>query len=134
MEDRIVYGASGTKVPEPEKTDECQSKRHLLQPVIVDTFTGLVISDLRAYDDGKLSEGVFILTNSTPAEMNIAAETVFATGLELAPNETYTVLVWNSDEVLTLETNGTGKSINFTAEVTLPNNGGVAFYVVANDD
>ena len=134
MSNRIVYGASGTKVTVPEKPTEYQSKRHLLQPVVVDTFAGLVISDLRAYDNGKLSEGVFILTNSTQTEMNISAETVFATGLELAPNETYTVLVWNSDEALTLETNGAGKSLNFTTTVTLPNNGGVAFYVVANDD
>lgn len=108
-------------------------RRHLLKPVTADTFKGLVISDLRAYADGKLAEGVFTLTNGTGANMPIAAKTVFATGLDLAPNQTYTVHEWGSDGVLTLEVNATGKSVNFTTSVNIPESSSLAFYVVAND-
>lgn len=110
-----------------------ESRRHLLRPVTVDTFTGLVISDLRAYADGKLAEGVFTLTNGTADNMPIAAKTVFATGLDLAPNQTYTVHEWGADNVLTLEVNDTGKSINFTTGIEIPASSSMTFYVVAND-
>ena len=110
-----------------------ESRRHLLRPATVDAFTGLVISDLRAYPDGKLAEGVFTLTNGTAANMPIAAKTVFATGLDLAPNQTYTVHESGIDGVLTLEVNATGKSINFTTAVEIPASASLTFYVVAND-
>lgn len=110
-----------------------ESRRHLLKPVTVDTFTGLVISDLRAYADGKLAEGVFTLTNGTTVNMPIAAKTVFATGLDLMPDQTYTVHEWGVDNVLTLEVNGTGKSVNFTTSVEIPASSSLTFYVVAND-
>lgn len=114
-------------------TGTYESRRHLLRPVTVDTFTGLVISDLRAYEDGKLAEGVFTLANGTAANMPIAAKTVFATGLDLAPNQTYTVHEWGVDNVLTLEVNDTGKSINFTTLIEIPASSSLTFYVVAND-
>lgn len=110
-----------------------ESRRHLLEPVTADTFKGLVISDLRAYADGKLAEGVFTLTNGTADNMPIAAKTVFATGLDLMPNQTYTVHEWGVDNVLTLEVNGTGKSVNFTTDVEIPASSSSTFYVVAND-
>lgn len=110
-----------------------ESRRHLLKPVTVDTFKGLVISNLRAYADGKLAEGVFTLTNGTAANMPIAAKTVFATGLDLAPSQTYTVHEWGIDNALTLEVNGTGKSVNFTTGVEIPASASLTFYVVAND-
>lgn len=114
-------------------TGAYESRRHLLKPVTVDTFKGLIISDLRAYADGKLAEGVFTLTNGTAANMPIAAKTVFATGLGLAPNQTYTVHEWAADNVLTLEVNDTGKSVNFTTLVEIPASSSLTFYVVAND-
>lgn len=110
-----------------------ESRRHLLRPVTADTFTGLVISDLRAYADGKLAEGVFTLTNGTIANMQITAKTVFATGLDLAPSQTYTVHEWGVDNVLTLEVNGTGESLNFTTGIEILASSSLAFYVVAND-
>lgn len=110
-----------------------ESRRHLLRPVTADTFTGLAISDLRAYADGKLAEGVFTLTNGTAANMPIAAKTVFATGLDLAPSQTYTVHEWGADNVLTLEVNDTGKSLDFTTLIEIPASSSITFYVVAND-
>lgn len=110
-----------------------ESRRHLLRSVTVDTFKGLVISDLRAYADGKLAEGVFTLTNGTAANMPIAAKTVFATGLDLAPSQTYTAHEWGADNALTLEVNGTGKGINFTTDIEVPASSSLTFYVVAND-
>lgn len=110
-----------------------ESRRHLLKPVTVETFKGLVISDLRAYADGKLAEGVFTITNSTAANMPIAAKTVFATGLDLMPDQTYTVHEWGVDNVLTLEVNGTGKSVDFATGVEIPASSSLTFYVVAND-
>lgn len=110
-----------------------ESRRHLLRPVTVDAFTGLVISDLRAYADGKLAEGVFTLANGTAENIPIAAKTVFATGLDLAPNQTYTVHEWGVDDVLALEVNATGKSVNFTTLVEIPASSSLTFYVVAND-
>lgn len=129
-----IRGVNGSMEQAPESTAGAyESRRHLLEPVIVDTFKGLVISDFRAYEDGRLAEGVFTLTNGTSANMPIAAETVFATGLDLMPNQTYTVHEWAVDNVLTLETNGTGKSINFTTMVEIPASSSLTFYVVAND-
>lgn len=110
-----------------------ESRRHLLRPVTVDAFTGLVVSDLRAYADGKLAEGVFTLTNGTAVNMPIAAKTVFATGLDLMPDQTHTVHEWGVDNVLTLEVNGTGKSVNFTTSIEIPASSSLTFYVVAND-
>ena len=127
-----IPGVAGSMEPAPD-AGTFELRRHLLQPVTVDTFTGLIISDLRAYADGKLSEGVFTLTNGTAANMPIAAKTVFATGLDLAPNQTYTVHEWGVDNVLTLEVNGTGKSIDFTTLVEIPASSSLTFYVVAND-
>ena len=110
-----------------------EPRRHLLKPVTAGTFKGLVISDLRAYADGKLAEGVFTLTNGTETNMPIAAKTVFATGLDLAPSQTYTVHEWGVDSVLTLEVNGTCKSVNFTTGIEIPASSSLTFYVVAND-
>ena len=111
-----------------------ESRRYLLKPITVDAFKGLVISDLRACAGGKLAEGVFTLTNDTAANMPIAAKTIFATGLDLMPDQTYTVHEWGVDNVLTLEVNATGKSINFTTAVEIPASASLTFYVVANDD
>lgn len=129
-----VRGTNGTmeQVPDSE-TGAYESRRHLLEPVVVDTFKGLVISDFRAYADGMLSEGVFTLTNGTAANMPISPETVFATELDLKPNQSYTVHEWGADASNTLEVNGTGKSINFTALVEIPASSSLTFYVVAND-
>ena len=110
-----------------------ESRRHLLKPVTVDAFKGLVISDLRAYADGKLAEGVFTLANGTAANMPIAAKTVFATGLDLAPNKTYTAHEWGVDNVLTLEVDSTGESVSFTTDIEIPASSSLTFYVVAND-
>lgn len=130
-----ITGVAGSVEQAPASdTGTYESRRHLLKPVTADTFKGLVISDLRAYADGKLAEGVFTLTNGTTANMLIAAKTVFATGLDLAPNQTYTVHEWGVDNVLTLEVNGTGKSVNFTAGIEVPASSSLTFYVVANDD
>lgn len=127
-----VPGVAGSMEPIPD-AGEFEPRRHLLKPVTVETFKGLVISDLRAYADGKLAEGVFTLTNGTPANMPIAAKTIFATGLDLAPNQTYTVHEWGVDNVLTLEVNDTGKSVDFTTLVEIPASSSLTFYVVAND-
>ena len=88
---------------------------------------------MRAYADGKLAEGVFTLANGTAANMPISAKTVFATGLDLAPNQAYTVHEWGVDNVLTLEVNDTGKSVNFTTGIEIPASSSLTFYVVAND-
>lgn len=129
-----IPGAAGSMEQAPTSdAGAFESRRHLLKPVTVDTFKGLVISDLRAYADGKLAEGVFTLTNGTAANMPIAAKTVFATGLDLAPNQTYTVHEWAVDNVLTLEVNDTGKSLDFTTLVEIPASSSLTFYVVAND-
>lgn len=129
-----IMGTNGTMEQVPSSdVGSYESRRHLLEPVVVDTFKGLVISDFRAYADGRLAEGVFTLTNGTPANMPIAAETVFATGFDLMPNQSYTVHEWAADNTLTLEVNGTGKSVNFTTLVEVPASSSLTFYVVAND-
>lgn len=129
-----ITGVAGTMEQAPASDAEAyEPRRHLLKPVTVDTFKGLVISDLRAYADGKLAEGVFTLANGTAANMPIAAKTVFATGLDLAPNQTYTVHEWGVDSVLALEVNDTGKSVNFTTGIEIPASSSLTFYVVAND-
>lgn len=114
-------------------SDAYEPRRHLLKPVTVDAFEGLVISDLRAYADGKLAEGVFTLTNGAAENMPIAAKTVFATGLDLAPNKTYTAHEWGVDNVLKLEVNGTGKSLDFTTDIEIPASSSLTFYLVADD-
>lgn len=129
-----IPGVAGSMEPAPISDARAyEPRRHLLQPVAVDAFTGLVISDLRAYSDGKLAEGVFTLANGTAANMPIAAKTVFATGLDLMSNQTYTVRKWGVDDVLTLEVDDTGKSVNFTTDIEIPASSSLTFYVVAND-
>lgn len=129
-----IPGVAGSMEPVPASdAGTFELQRHLLKPVTVETFKGLVISDLRAYADGKLAEGVFTLTNGTAANMPIADKTVFATGLALMPNQTYTVHEWAADSVLTLEVNGTGKSVYFTTGIEVPASSSLTFYVVAND-
>ena len=129
-----IPGVAGSMEQAPASdTGAYESRRHLLRPLTVDTFKGLVISDLRAYADGKLAEGVFTLTNGTAANMPIAAKTVFATGLDLMPDQTYTVHEWGVDNVLTLEVNGTGKSLDFTTGINIPASSSLTFYVAAND-
>lgn len=129
-----IPGIAGSMEQDPASDAEAyEPRRHLLKPVTADTFKGLVISDLRAYADGKLAEGVFTLTNGTAANMPITAKTVFATGLDLMPNQTYTVHEWGVDNVLTLEVNSTGKSLDFTTGVEIPASSSLTFYVVAND-
>lgn len=129
-----ITGVNGSmEQPPASDAGAYESRRHLLEPVVVDPFKGLVVSDFRAYADGRLAEGVFTLTNGTAANMPIAAETVFATGLDLMPSQSYTVHEWAADNTLTLEVNGTGKSVNFTTLVEIPASSSLTFYVVAND-
>lgn len=129
-----IPGTAGSmEQPPASDAGTYEARRHLLKPVTVDTFKGLVITDLRAYADGKLAEGVFTLTNGTAANMPIAAKTVFATGLDLAPNQAYTAHEWGVNNVLTLEVNDTGKSVNFTTGIEIPASSSLTFYVVAND-
>lgn len=129
-----IPGVNGNMpAPADSVTGAYESRRHLLNPVVVDTFKGLVISDFRAYADGRLAEGVFTLTNGTAANMPIAAETVFATGLDLMPSQSYTVHEWAADNTLTLEVSETGKSVNFTTLVEIRASSSITFYVVAND-
>ena len=129
-----IRGVNGTMEQAPESNDGAyESRRNLLEPVVVDTFAELVVSDFRAYEDGRLAEGVCTLTNGTPANMPIAAETVFATGMSLKGSETYTVHEWAADNTLTLEVSESGKSVNFTTLVEIPASSSLTFYVVAND-
>lgn len=127
-----ILGISGSMEQTPA-SDEFEPRRHLLKPVTAETFKGLAISDLRAYANGKLAEGVFTLINGTGDDMTIAAKTVFATGLALEPNQRYTVFALDIGGMLTLEVNASGKGIYFTAPVTINPSSYLVFYMVAND-
>lgn len=99
------------------------------------TFTGkLSVSHLYAEGDGTLAEGVFDLTNATAEALTISAETAFATGLALqAKAATYSCLLWGTGDPLTLEVNATGKSVNFTTDVTIPASSTLHVYVRDNN-
>ena len=109
---------------------------HEQTPTVPDTFPTLRVTDLRTYGmGGRLVEGVFCITNSGASAVTIAAETVFATGLSTKANESYTAFVdFAPSQVVTLETNGTGKSINLTTALTVPASGSRVLYVIANPD
>jgi hypothetical protein len=127
-----IPGVAGSMEPAPD-AGTFELRRHLLNPTIVETFKDLEIADLRAYADGKLAEGIFILRNRTEQKLLIPGATVFATDLALKPNEKYLAWILGSYYSRVLEVNETGKSIKFNIDVSISQKSELAFYVVAND-
>lgn len=128
-----IPGVAGSMETAPD-AGTFELRRHLLNPAIAETFKGLDMTDLRAYADGKLAEGVFILYNRTEQEIIIPTNTVFATELALMPNQRYLALILGSYYYRTIEADETGKGIKFNATVSISAKSSIAFYVVANDD
>ena len=127
-----ISGIAGSMEPASD-AETFELRRHLLNPAIAETFEGLDVSDLRAYADGKLAEGVFILYNRAEKSLTIPVNTVFATELALMPSQRYLTWILGSYYYQTLEVDETGKGIKFNVPVTISEKSAIAFYVVAND-
>lgn len=123
----IGYSADGLHVVNPVASKVKQ------MATVPDTLKNVSVSHLYAEPDGTLAEGVFDITNGNSTGMTIAAETVIATGLDLASGKTYSCLVWGTGDPLTLEVNDTGKSINFTTDVRVEGNSTLHIYVRDNE-
>lgn len=92
-----------------------------LQNVKVPTNLTLSASALPTWSNKSVRNATWSVTNTGSAPLSIKAGTVIATGLDLAPNQLYSVAIM--DEHLdenTMKVNDTGKSITFTADVEFP--------------
>lgn len=95
---------------------------HLLQkPTVPTTLTYLAVGDIPVHDDGMLRSGLVMMANKGADSATISAGTVVATGLDLKPSKQYACVIWtNVFQENTLKVNDTGKSITFTADISLP--------------
>lgn len=105
---------------------------------LVDTFAGLALGLIPVWHAGsvvRLRSGIVDIS-ATAGALTFRAATMFATGLALQANKSYSVYILKNDGAVehnTLATNATGKSISFTAEWTLAAGTTALMFIVEND-
>lgn len=109
---RIDNAFGGEGVVQPE----------LQNPTIPKNLT-LKATALPTWSNKSLRNGIWSVSNTAASTLTISAGTVVSTGLDLAKNQLYSVVLMGENlEENTIKVNTTGKSITFTANVEIPAN------------
>lgn len=92
-----------------------------LQNVRVPDNLALVATALPTWSNKSVRNATWSITNTSSQTVTVPAGTVVGTGLDLNPNELYSVAIMNEHlDENTVKVNDTGKSITFTADAEFP--------------